>query len=100
MLFRDIIAVVCENQKGETNKLNGENAELVNVTAFDTYGSSICWAWSLEFRSVVHFIVTDSLRDECSAVCCCTLLGKYMSHILINITLTSTVNAHHNSFVG
>lgn len=91
---------MCENYKGDANQLNGENAQLVNVTAFDIYGNSICWAWSLEIRSVVHFIITDLLWDECSAVCYCTLLGKYMSHILINITLTSTVNANHNSFVG
>jgi hypothetical protein len=100
MLFSVIIAVVCENHKGDTNKLTGENAQLVNVTTFDTYGNNICWARSLQFRWVVHFIVTDVLRDECIVVWHCTLLRKYMSHILISITPTSTVNANHNSFVG
>ena len=53
-----------ENHKGDTNKFNGENAQLVNVTAFDTYGNNICWVWSLEFRSVFHFIAIDLLWDE------------------------------------
>jgi hypothetical protein len=58
------------------------------------------WAWSLEVRSVVLFIVTDLLWDECSAVCYRTVFGKYMFPILINIALTSTVNANHNSRVN
>jgi hypothetical protein len=52
---------VCENHREDTGKLYGENAQLVNVTALDTYGNGMCWAWSLEVRSVVHFIFTDLL---------------------------------------
>jgi hypothetical protein len=33
MLFMEIIAVVCENHRGDTNKLYLENAQLVNIIA-------------------------------------------------------------------
>ena len=37
MFFREIIAVVRENRKGDTNELNGENAQQLNLLEPEFY---------------------------------------------------------------
>jgi hypothetical protein len=37
MLFRERVAVYCENHKGHTNTLRGQNAEFMGVKAGGTY---------------------------------------------------------------
>jgi hypothetical protein len=86
---------VCKNHKEDTSKLYGENAQLRHLVHIIIAG--LC---SVEVRSLVLSIFTDLLCDERNAVYFCTLLGKYVFHILTNITLESTANANHNSFGG
>jgi hypothetical protein len=47
MLFREIIAVYCENHTEHTNALCGQNAEFYYVKASGTYNYHCTWKGSV-----------------------------------------------------
>jgi hypothetical protein len=81
-LFREIIAIYCENYTKPVNTLRGQNAEVVNVKVSGTYSNhsalkglnsvivkrvyvSYAYVWKclLNFKGVLSQIVVDTLRN-------------------------------------
>jgi hypothetical protein len=55
MLFRETVAVYCENHTKHTNTLCGQNAEFLCVKASGTYGNH----WTLKGSSKVILIFVE-----------------------------------------
>jgi hypothetical protein len=65
MLFRETVAVYCENRTEHTNTLRGQNAEFWYVKASGTYASSNHWASNVNGEGVPDQSLTTA---ECATL--------------------------------
>jgi hypothetical protein len=69
MLFREIIAVYCENHMEHTNTLCGQNAEIITIKTFGSYRYHCALefegvGWYFQFRAS-NFVLTGKQTTGC-----------------------------------